>query len=117
MADTPDPLGPPEQPPADPEVKLLLVDDLPANLLALPAALRAKVAVFVGLFEQARHARRQAEQLRLLVEGTHDHALFLLGPHGHVRTWNAGAQRLKGYSAEEVLGRHFALFYPPEDVR
>src|SRR5205807_487356 len=62
----------------------------------VPAVLRAKVAVFVGLFEQARHARRQAEQLRLLVEGTHDHALFLLGPHGHVRTWNAGAQRLKG---------------------
>src|SRR3712207_2093577 len=52
------------------------------------------------------------DQLRLLVETNPDYAMFLLDPQGHVRTWNAGAERLKGYRAEEIVGQHFSSFYP-----
>jgi len=52
----------------------------------------------------------------LLVDAVTEYAIFLLGPDGTVRTWNGGAQRLKGYRAGEVLGRHFSIFYPGEDV-
>lgn len=47
---------------------------------------------------------------------TMDHAIFLLGPDGRVASWNAGAQRLKGYRADEIIGQNFAIFYPPEDI-
>ena len=54
--------------------------------------------------------------LRLLVESVRDYAVFVLDPTGHVLTWNAGAERIKGYAAHEIIGRHFSTFYPPEDV-
>jgi PAS domain S-box-containing protein len=54
---------------------------------------------------------------KLLVESVSDYAIFLLDPDGRVRTWNAGARRIKGYEATEIVGRSFALFYTPEDVR
>jgi PAS domain S-box-containing protein len=56
------------------------------------------------------------EYFRLMVEGVRDYAIFMLDPDGFVFTWNAGAQRLKGYSAEEIIGRHFSTFYPAEDI-
>src|SRR5438874_2237826 len=59
----------------------------------------------------------EAERFRLLVEGVRDYAIFMLDPHGHIVTWNAGAQRLKGYSASEIVGQHFSRFYLPEDVQ
>ena len=60
--------------------------------------------------------RRNEEQLRLLVSGVTDYAIFMLDPKGHVITWNAGAERVKGYSAFEILGQHFSRFYSPEDI-
>jgi PAS domain S-box-containing protein len=57
-----------------------------------------------------------AEQFRLLVERVSDYAIFLLDPEGRVASWNAGAERIKGYQAAEILGRHFSTFYPPEDA-
>ena len=54
-------------------------------------------------------------QFRLLVESVSDSAIYLLDTAGRVMSWNAGAERIKGYSAGEILGRHFSLFYPPED--
>src|SRR5688572_30769008 len=51
---------------------------------------------------------------RLAVEQTRDYAMFLLDPSGHVRTWNAGAERMKGYAPAEIIGRHFSVFYTPE---
>jgi PAS domain S-box-containing protein len=54
---------------------------------------------------------------RLLVETIRDYAIFMLDPAGHVITWNAGAERMKGYRAEEILGRHFSCFYPAENVQ
>jgi PAS domain S-box-containing protein len=57
-----------------------------------------------------------AEQFRLLVDAVKDYAIFLLDPQGHVVSWNAGAERIKGYKAEEILGQHFSQFYEPDDV-
>ena len=53
---------------------------------------------------------------RLLVEGAADHAIFMLDPSGRIVTWNPGAERIKGWRADEILGRHFSVFYLPEDV-
>ena len=53
--------------------------------------------------------------LQLLVEGITDYAICMLDPKGNVINWNAGAQRIKGYKASEIVGRHFSVFYPPED--
>jgi PAS domain S-box-containing protein len=55
------------------------------------------------------------EEFRLLVEGVKDYAIFLLDANGYVMTWNAGAQRIKQYEAEDMLGEHFSRFYTPED--
>jgi PAS domain S-box-containing protein len=52
---------------------------------------------------------------RLLVEAVVDYAIFLLGPDGRVLTWNLGAQRIKGYAADEIIGQHFSRFYTDED--
>ncbi len=54
------------------------------------------------------------ERFRLLVEGVKDYAMFMLDPEGHVISWNRGAELIKGYRAEEIMGRHFSLFYPAE---
>ena len=54
---------------------------------------------------------------RLLVEGVSDYAIFALDPTGHIITWNPGAQRLKGYRPHEIIGKHFSVFYPEEDIR
>jgi PAS domain S-box-containing protein len=60
---------------------------------------------------------RSEEQLRLLVENAQDYAIFLLDPDGRVATWNLGAERIKGYRASEIIGKHFSVFYPEEDLR
>ncbi|SOZ38616.1 PAS domain-containing hybrid sensor histidine kinase/response regulator [Cupriavidus neocaledonicus] len=71
------------------------------------------------LTEQRRAAealRQSEESLRLLVEGVKDYALFMLDPGGHIVSWNSGASYIKGYRRDEIIGRHFSLFYPQEDV-
>jgi PAS domain S-box-containing protein len=55
--------------------------------------------------------------LRLLVTTVRDYAIFMLDPAGQVATWNSGAERIKGYAASEIIGRHFSTFYPVEDVQ
>lgn len=60
--------------------------------------------------------RESENRFRLLVDSVQDYAIFLLSPEGLVESWNAGAQRLKGYQPEEILGQPSARFYPPEDV-
>src|SRR5688500_3671279 len=56
------------------------------------------------------------EELFLLVDAVQDYAIFLLSPEGLIRSWNRGAQRIMGYTADEALGRHFQLVYGPADV-
>jgi PAS domain S-box-containing protein len=57
------------------------------------------------------------EGFRLLVESVKDYAIFRLDPRGHVATWNIGAERIKGWRADEIIGEHFSRFYPEDDVR
>jgi PAS domain S-box-containing protein len=72
----------------------------------------------VGHREQPTSKLGEAqEHFRLLVEGVEDYAIFLLDPDGHVASWNAGAQRIKGYTEREILGQHFSVFYRDEEVR
>ncbi len=56
------------------------------------------------------------EQYRLLIEGVKDYAIFLLDQNGIISTWNLGAERIKGYRASEIIGKHFSIFYPPEKI-
>jgi PAS domain S-box-containing protein len=60
--------------------------------------------------------RESEERFRLLVQSVQDYAIFLLDPSGHIATWNEGAQRIKGYAADEIIGKHFSIFYPEEDA-
>jgi len=64
----------------------------------------------------ANKLRTSEEQFRVLVDGVQDYAIFWLDPAGHVTSWNQGAERIKGYRAGEIIGRHFSTFYPSEDV-
>lgn len=52
---------------------------------------------------------------QMMIESVRDYAIFMLDPNGHVASWNKGAQRIKGYTADQIIGRHFSTFYPPED--
>src|SRR5690606_24821417 len=58
--------------------------------------------------------QQSEERFRLLVDSVRDYAIFMLTPDGAVATWNEGAQRLKGYTADEIIGRHFSTFYPAD---
>ena len=53
---------------------------------------------------------------QLMVESVRDYAIFMLDPNGYIASWNRGAQRIKGYTADEIIGRHFSVFYGPEDI-
>jgi len=59
--------------------------------------------------------RQSEEQFRLLVQGVTDYAIYMLNPNGDITSWNAGAQRIKGYTPGEIIGSHFSRFYTPED--
>ena len=61
--------------------------------------------------------RLSEQNLRLLLGSIKDYAIFMLDPHGRITSWNAGAERTKGYRADEVIGRHISMFYPPVDVQ
>ena len=57
----------------------------------------------------------ESETLRLLIDSVGDYGIFVLDPHGFIQTWNLGAERLKGYTAADVIGRHFSMFYTEKD--
>src|SRR6185437_13331422 len=54
-------------------------------------------------------------QFRLLVEALTDYSIIMLDRDGYISKWNSGAQRIKGYTADEIIGKHFSIFYTPED--
>jgi PAS domain S-box-containing protein len=67
--------------------------------------------------DAGRHAVVGAvDPLHLLIASVRDYAIFLLDPQGHVATWNLGAERIKGYRADEIIGKHFSQFYPQADI-
>ena len=55
-------------------------------------------------------------RLSLFVDAVRDYAIFMLDPSGHIMSWNSGAQRLKGYTADEIIGKHFRAFYTLEAI-
>jgi PAS domain S-box-containing protein len=66
--------------------------------------------------QRVRTATQESEQrFQLLVEGVTDCAIYMLDPDGNVKNWNSGAMRIKGYAADEIIGRHFSIFHTPED--
>jgi PAS domain S-box-containing protein len=68
--------------------------------------------------QNAQDALQQSEErLRLLIDGVEDYAIFMLDPNGYVASWNPGAERIKGYRAEEIIGQHFSRFYPQTDIQ
>jgi formate hydrogenlyase transcriptional activator len=90
----------------------LFPDGLPQNLFA-----RRKVRDVNRRFGAGNQEIVPGEaQFRALVASVKDYAIFMLDPKGRVSTWNPGAERIKGYAAEEIIGQHFSRFYPPEDV-
>jgi PAS domain S-box-containing protein len=66
--------------------------------------------------QQEEVLRQSDEVFRLMVEGVRDYAIFMLDPGGHIVSWNLGAQINKGYIAEEIIGKHFSVFYPQEKI-
>ena len=60
--------------------------------------------------------RKSEEQFRLLIQSVTDYAIYMLSPEGIITNWNAGAERIKGYTPQEIIGQHFSKFYSPEDV-
>ena len=82
-------------------------------------ALRGFSKVTRDLTERRRGKRRCARARSAsacLVEGVKDYAIYMLDPEGRVTSWNAGAERIKGYKAQEIIGRHFSAFYPQEAI-
>jgi len=61
--------------------------------------------------------KESEEKYRMMVEGVEDYAIFMLDDKGHVVSWNKGAEHIKGYKAEEIIGKHVSIFYTDEDVR
>ena len=83
----------------------------------LNLSLQAKVGERTRELERALARLGETERsFELLVEGVTDYALFMLDPTGKIVSWNAGAKRIKGYEASEIIGRHFSVFYTPEDI-
>jgi PAS domain S-box-containing protein len=70
----------------------------------------------LGKSRLAQAIRHGGRIYQMMVESVRDYAIFLLDPTGYIVTWNEGAQRLKGYNADEIIGQHFSVFYPPEAI-
>jgi hypothetical protein len=78
----------------------------------------AKVTRDLTLRRAADERLRESEEMfRLLVANVQDYAIFMLDTGGHIASWNAGAHRIKGYTSDEIIGKHFSIFYPEEDIR
>lgn len=90
------------------------------NRIVSPEAAPKTVSVLVRDITARKEAQfaleHSEERFRLLVEGVRDYAIFALDTSGRVASWNAGAERIKGYRRDEILGKHLSIFYPPEQI-
>ena len=117
----------------DDEQRLLVLRDAVAKrrlnqtrgVLILGTLLGLLVAVAAGWSVQRDSSQRlfaeeslreSEERYRMLVDGVEVYAIFMMDPQGQILSWNAGADRIKGYSAEEIIGHNFSCFFPPEDI-
>jgi PAS domain S-box-containing protein len=85
------------------------------DLVHDPGNSSAKVAEAPNSAEEA--LRDSEEKYRMLLDEIQDYAIFMLDPQGVVVSWNAGAERIKGYKADEIVGHNFSVFFPPEDIK
>ena len=85
------------------------------DLVHDPGNVSAKVAEAPNSVEEA--LRDSEEKYRTLLDEIQDYAIFMLDPQGVVVSWNAGAERIKGYKADEIVGHNFSVFFPPEDIK
>jgi PAS domain S-box-containing protein len=76
----------------------------------------ARLQQQVHVLQHRESLRESEEKFRLLVEAVQDYAIFMLDAGGRVRSWNIGAERIKGYKPAEIIGKHFSCFYPEADV-
>jgi PAS domain S-box-containing protein len=95
--------------------------EFPADIALSPVVTDRGVQVVASVRDITERKRAEDELLRaqqsfrLVVEGVRDYAIFMLDPDGRIRSWSPGAARLKGYTADEIIGRHFSVFYTPDD--
>jgi PAS domain S-box-containing protein len=101
---------------------LLLLLAFVSTVVVTGLMLCAVLAQLQAARDELEHSVRERtlaeseRRLRLMLESVVDYAIFMLDADGHVATWNAGAQRIKGYDAQEIIGQHFSRFYPREDL-
>jgi len=75
------------------------------------------LAQLEGQLRHSEDALQECEErYRMLLDGVQDHAIYMMDPLGNIISWNAGAQRIKGYTSEQIIGRNFSCFFPPEDI-
>src|SRR5262249_28627677 len=70
----------------------------------------------VRLFQERQRVKEESQHLRLLVHSAKDYAIFRLDPQGFIASWNTGAERIKQYKADEIIGRHFSQFYTQDAI-
>jgi PAS domain S-box-containing protein len=98
-----------------------------ANVVVSPICVGGKITGFAKVTRDLTQRKFQEDNLqrlldseerfRLLVEQVKDYAIFFLDARGHVSSWNQGARRIKGYTADEIIGKHFSIFYTPDDLK
>jgi PAS domain S-box-containing protein len=84
-------------------------------------SMRKKVEKHLAQIEDRRRLAEEAlreseERYRMLLDGIQDYAIFMMDPRGQIVSWNAGAERIKGYTAEQIIGHNFSRFFSPEDI-
>src|SRR5438874_5521743 len=69
------------------------------------------------VLRHSRHSQTSEEEFHLLVESIKDYAIFMINTTGHILSWNKGAERIKGYSASEIIGKHISIFYTDDEIQ
>lgn len=95
-------------------MKTEIYDTFNSRLSLLRSHLTELEELLAGYRQAEQAVRESEERFRLLVEQVQDYAIFMLDPQGYIVSWNAGAHRIKGYTADEIIGSHFSRFYPPD---